>query len=213
MVLILFTTVFAYFLYPYIKDKKRVIIDNFNFKLDSKIYFWIALFLTQVGFGGFYNFFTIYELDSGLKLDTITYLWVFGVLAEIVMFYFQNRVLNFNLLFLIKISILFTAIRWLLIELFNDNVAILFVSQLIHAFSLALLHTASITYINKVYENKYLSQQFYTGVTFGIGMFIGSIFSGIFYQNHLFLYSSLITFVGFIFIFKVKNDIIRRNYY
>ena len=37
----------------------------------------------QVSFGGFYNFFTIYETSFGISLEMTSYLWAFGVICEI----------------------------------------------------------------------------------------------------------------------------------
>jgi PPP family 3-phenylpropionic acid transporter len=162
---------------------------------------WIGLFLVQVGFGGFYNFFTIFEGEHGISLDVITYLWAFGVIAEIVMFMFQTKFLHLPLLTLMKLSIFLTAIRWLMVSLYPENIMILYASQSLHAFSLALLHTVSITYIFSLYkENQKLAQQFYLGITFGLGMFIGSLLSGAVYGEHIFTVMSLVTLLALYFI-------------
>jgi PPP family 3-phenylpropionic acid transporter len=125
-------------------------------------------------------------------------LWSFGVVAEIFMFRFQKIFLNFRLSNLISISILITSTRWFLYFLFPKNIIILFIASSFHAFSFALLHTASIAYINENYKNKALAQQFYVGITFGLGALIGSLISGITYGNYLFLYASLIALVAFV---------------
>jgi len=157
---------------------------------------WIGLFLVQVGFGSFYNFFTIFELEQGLSLDIITYLWAFGVIAEIGMFLIQHRIMHFDIIQLMRFAVFITAFRWLMVHFWPDTLWVLTLSQGLHAFSLALLHTVSIAWINHCYQNRQLAQQFYLGITFGLGMFIGSLISGIFYGKNLFLYSALITLLA-----------------
>ncbi len=75
---------------------------------------------------------------------------------------------------IIKISIIITSIRWLLLYLYPSNIYILFISQSLHAFSFALYHTAVITYIFSLYPQKRLAQQFVLGIGFGLGGAIGA---------------------------------------
>ena len=130
-------------------------------------------------------------------MDIVSYLWSFGVIAEVFMFGFQKFIIKFQLSNLISFSILITAIRWLLYFLFPTNLTILFIASSFHAFSFALLHTASIAYINENYKNKALSQQFYVGIAFGLGALIGSLISGIVYGDYLFLYAFFIALMAF----------------
>jgi MFS transporter, PPP family, 3-phenylpropionic acid transporter len=197
---IFFTLIFGAILSQFIdkNESKKEQVQHFSF---SHAELWIGLFLVQVGFGGFYNFFTIFEGEHHIPLDTITYLWAFGVIAEIIMFMFQQRFLHINLLTLMKLSIFLTIIRWLMLDLFPDSLVMLYASQSLHAFSLALLHTVSITYIFSLYSQyKKLAQQFYLGITFGLGMFIGSLLSGSLYGEHLFFYMAIVTAVAYLFI-------------
>ena len=64
-------------------DRTQEKIKQDNFSLLKYKYFWISLFLMQVSFGGFYNFFTIYETSFGVSLDIFSYMWAFGVICEI----------------------------------------------------------------------------------------------------------------------------------
>ena len=162
--------------------------------------FWLSLFFMQVSFGSFYNFFTIYELEQDISLETISYLWAFGVICEIIMLYFQAPLLKKNLLNIIKFSIVITAIRWLLLYLFPDNLNIIYASQSIHAFSFGLYHSAIIIYLYTLYENKKLAQQFMYGIAYGLGGFIGALSAGKLYGEYLFLYSALFALMSFIFL-------------
>jgi len=184
---------------------------TFTFR-GARYFLWSGLFLVQVGFGFFYNFFTIHELENGVTLAVISYLWTFGVLAEIIMFRWQRFVMQWDLLVLIQVSVLLGAFRWLMIYLFPDTTPVLYISQSIHAFNFALLHTASIAYISTVYQNRQLAQQFYAGITFGLGAFVGSLISGSLYGERLFLYASLITFAAFILLLFEKRSVSRAEY-
>lgn len=143
---------------------------------------WIGFLLMQVSFGPFYNFFTIYVTDHAISLDTTVWLWTFGVLAEILMFYFQGPLLRTNLYKLLQLTAFFTAVRWLIMAAFPDNIFLLFAAQSLHALSFALFHTVSISILFSLYQAKRLAQQFFFGISYGLGGFLGALGSGALYQ-------------------------------
>jgi len=167
--------------------------------------FWLALILLQISFGGFYNFFTIYNLNHGIDKEINGWLWTIGVIAEIIIFLYQYKFLNKNnALFYIKISLFMTAIRWFILYLFAGNILLIALSQIIHLFSFAIFHTAASMYIASKYKNQTLAQQFYIGIGYGLAAFLGSVISGYLYGENLFLYESLIVFVAFIVLWSKK---------
>jgi PPP family 3-phenylpropionic acid transporter len=177
-----------------------------KFKFNKTLFLWISLFFVQMSFGIFYNFFTIYETSHGISLKTVSYLWTFSIICEITLFYFQSAFFKrFKLLTLIKTAVLITATRWFLLYLFPSSLAVSYISQSLHAFGFALHHTAVISFLYSVYENKRLSNQFYYGISFGLGGFIGSVFAGSFYGANLFLYASLIALLSLFFLFFQKD--------
>ena len=179
------------------------------FSLTSHLPLWVSIFLMQVGFGAFYSFFTIYETDHGISLETVSYLWSFGVLCEIVLFYYQAHLIKYNLLKIIKFTIFITAFRWLLLYLFADSLLIAYLSQSLHAFGFALYHTATLSYLYTLYHDKKLAAQFYYGFGFGLGGFAGSLIAGYFYGPYLFLSASIITTLAFIVLFTPKKHLSR----
>lgn len=168
--------------------------------------FWASLFFMQMSFGGFYNFFTIYETDNGISLEMTSYLWSFGVICEILMLYFQAPILKNNLLTIIKFCVALTVIRWLMLYSYPDSLTITFVSQSIHAFSFGLYHSAVIIYLYSLYENKKLAQQFMYGVAYGLGGFIGAIIAGWVYGEFLFIYSAIFALISFISLTLVNKS-------
>lgn len=172
--------------------------EDASFSLSKYWAFWISVFLMQVGFGGFYNFFTIYETDHGISLEMTSWMWSFGVVCEIFMLYFQGPLLQRNLLHILQFATLVTAGRWMLLYLYPDSVLLTFVSQSLHAIGFALYHTAAITYVFSLYTQKKLAQQFFLGISFGLGASVGAVISGQIYGEYLFLIESLITFIAFL---------------
>ena len=175
---------------------------------------WLGLLFMQVSFGAFYNFFTIYETQHGISLDVTIYLWSFGVIIEIIMFYFQGPLLRKNLLLLLQIASFITIFRWLLIDIFPENLPLLFVAQSLHAFSFALFHSAAIALLFTLYEQKRLAQQFFSGITYGLGGFAGALISGYVYEwwpNELFLSAALFATLSFVFLVKSKHIAIHKG--
>ena len=211
MTLAFFTSIFAFTIVKKahnIKTKQENSPTNdINLLKDWQL--WLGLTLMQVSFGAFYNFFTIYETDFGVSLDMTIYLWSFGVLAEIIMLYFQGKLLNKNLLVILQISILLTAIRWFLVFLYPQNLAIMFFTQAIHAFSFALFHSTAIIYLFGLYKHRSLAQQFFLGITYGFGGFLGALIAGYIYEvlpTYLFLSSSFLAMGSFVFIYLWSNN-------
>jgi PPP family 3-phenylpropionic acid transporter len=153
-----------------------------RFSIKAHVPLWIGFFLMQVSFGPFYNFFTIYTTDHGVSLEMSVWLWSFGVIAEIIMFYFQGKLLMRNLHALLWLTAFITAFRWLLVALFPSSLTVLFVSQSLHAFSFALFHTAAISVLFSLYYARRLAQQFFFGISYGLGGFVGALGAGMVYQ-------------------------------
>ena len=194
----IFTAISAYSLLQYDEDEELSNKDDEKFSILKHWSFWLSLFLMQVSFGGFYNFFTIYETSFGVSLEYTSYLWSFGVICEILMLYFQAPLLKNNLLFIIKFSILVTSFRWLLLYLYPESLEVSFFTQSLHSFSFGLYHSAVVLYLYSLYSNKKLAQQFMLGIAYGLGGFVGAILSGMIYGEYLFLYSSVIALIAFI---------------
>lgn len=190
-------------------EKRSEEIENdINLLADWRL--WLGLTLMQVSFGAYYNFFTIYETDHSVSMDMTIYLWSFGVLAEIFMLYFQGKLLRGNLLLILQITTLGSALRWFLIFMFPQNLPLLFFAQTLHALSFALFHSAAISYLFHHYKHKSLAQQFFSGITYGLGGFSGALLAGYIYEyypKYLFLSSALLALLacGFIYMWEKKS--------
>jgi len=177
--------------------------ENENISIIKDWQLWLGLVLVQMSFGSFYNFFTIYETDHGISLNMTVYLWSFGVFIEIIMFFFQAKLLYGNLLNILRFTMLATTLRWFLVFAFATNLPVLFFAQSLHALSFALFHSAAISYLFHLYKNKSLAQQLFSGMGYGLGGLSGAMLSGYIYEyypSYLFLSSSFIAFGAYIFI-------------
>ncbi len=197
LAMIVSTVLFGYII-AHLDNKKELqpeSIEGKRLNLFAHWPLWLGLMLMQVSFGPFYNFFTIYATEHGVSLDTTIYLWSFGVIAEIILFYFQGPLLRRSLLKLLEFALLVTIIRWLLTALFPDSLIVLFFAQSLHAFSFALFHTAAISHLYELYSERKLAQQFFFGISYGMGGFIGAVTAGYIYElwpSMLFFYAAAV---------------------
>ena len=206
------TVLTAFFSIQIIKKEDNSLHNDENsqeFSLLKYWPFWLSLFLMQVSFGGFYNFFTIYETEHNISLEMTSYLWAFGVVCEIIMFYYQAPLLKRNLITIIKISIFLTALRWLMLYIWPESLTITFISQSIHALSFGLYHSAVIIYLYNLYTNKKLAQQFMLGFAYGLGGFVGAITAGWFYGEYLFLYCAVVATLALLALYIKNKSIIK----
>lgn len=123
------------------------------------------------------------------------------------MFYFQGKLLHRNLNALLWITAAITSLRWLLVALFPDSLFVLFASQSLHAFSFALFHTAAISVLFSLYKARRLAQQFFFGLSYGLGGFVGAVGAGFVYQytpEYLFI-AGAVAALGATFAFRVNN--------
>jgi PPP family 3-phenylpropionic acid transporter len=195
----------AFISYSISKFDQIKIAKHQKFSIGKNYELWISLFLMQLSFGAYYNFFTIYETKHGISLTNTGYLWSVGVVAEIIMLYFQGIILKkYSLITLIKISTLLTAFRWLGTYYFASNIIALYFIQTIHAFSFALYHTSVIMFLFVVYQQQKLAQQFFLGIAYGLGGALGALIAGWLYGEYLFVYFALIAFLAYLFLIKLK---------
>jgi PPP family 3-phenylpropionic acid transporter len=141
----------------------------------------IVSFLQLVSHGPYYTFFTIYLQDHGYSLGLAGQLWALGVGAEVILFLFMHRLLGrFDASRLLQASILITVLRWALIALFPDQIAILLIAQMMHAASYGLFHASAIHMVYGMFPGRLQGrgQALYASFSFGLGGAIGAFYSG-----------------------------------
>jgi PPP family 3-phenylpropionic acid transporter len=138
-------------------------------------------FLMLASHGAYYTFYSIYLEDNGYSSSFIGQMWALGVIAEVIVFMFMQRLIRASSLHLLLLaSLLLAVMRWLLIGYFVENVVILVFAQLLHAATFGVYHTVAILYVHKFFRGRLQGrgQALYSSVSFGAGMAIGSLVSG-----------------------------------
>ncbi len=146
----------------------------------------VACFLSQASHGAYYTFYTLYMEGYGYSRGVIGMLWALGVVAEVLVFLFMHRLVSyFGLRKLFLITFLLTTLRWLLIALYADSLAIMLFSQTLHAASFGVFHAVAIQLFHQHFSGKHAGkgQAIYSSISFGAGGAIGTYLSGILWES------------------------------
>lgn len=145
------------------------------------ILFFIVCFLVQFSHGAYYTFYTIYLEKLGYERSVIGWLWSLGVIAEVLLFLVMPTLLvRITLHRLFIITIMVTALRWLLIAFLPHYFLALLLAQLMHAASFGSFHAIGIEFVRRYFKAGSLGQgqAFYSAVSFGAGGALGAFISG-----------------------------------
>jgi len=148
--------------------------------------FLVVCFLMLCSHGPYYTFYTIYLEEQGYSSHLIGVLWAVGVLAEVIVFLLMHRVLPmFGARKLLIATFLLTSLRWLIIGFYVDDLSMLFLAQLIHAFSFGVFHSVGISLVHRYFSGSHQGrgQALYASVSYGGGVAVGSFVSGIVWDN------------------------------
>ncbi len=171
--------------------------------------FLIVCFLMLCSHGPYYTFYTIYLEELGYSSRMIGILWAVGVLAEVIIFLLMHRLLPaFGARKLLFITFLLTTLRWLIIGFFADSLPMLFMAQLIHAFSFGVFHSVGIALVHEYFTGSHQGrgQALYSSVSFGGGVAVGSLVSGLLWDQWgagaLFAFASCCTVLALFIVWR-----------
>jgi len=140
----------------------------------------VILTLQQVSHGPYYAFFSIHLGTHGVSTGAVAALWSLAVLAELVAFvrggFLQKR---FGLERLLGWALALTPVRWLLLAL-PPSLPILVLAQLGHAVTFAMIHLAGVQLVQRMVPAgaRRNAQALYSGLTFGLGIVVGTAVAG-----------------------------------
>lgn len=167
--------------------------------------FLLVCFLMLVSHGPYYTFYSIYLESHGYTRGMIGLLWAVGVMAEVIVFLIMHRLLlTIDMRRLLLVSFILTALRWVLIGFFVDNLSVLFFAQLFHAFSFGVFHAVSIALVHRFFTGRHQGrgQALYASLSFGAGGAVGSLLSGVLWDQiehaYLFALAAIIAIIAFI---------------
>lgn len=146
----------------------------------------LVCFLAQFSHGAYYTFFSIYLQAHHYSSSTIGGLWALGVCAEIIVFIYMYRLMpRFGARNLLLAALALSALRWLLIGHFVDELVLLLFAQTLHAASFGLFHAVSIELFHRLFRGRHQGrgQALYSSVSFGAGGALGSYISGQFWDD------------------------------
>jgi PPP family 3-phenylpropionic acid transporter len=165
--------------------------------------FLVVCFLMLCSHGPYYTFYTIYLEEQGYSPHMIGILWAVGVLAEVIIFLLMHRLLPvFGARKLLMMTLLLTTLRWLIIGFFVDDLSMLFLAQLIHAFSFGVFHSVGISLVHEYFTGSHQGrgQALYSSISYGGGVAVGSVVSGLVWDQWgatvLFVFASCCTVVA-----------------
>lgn len=163
----------------YKKDKTQPHSSITN--LPGAIVFLSIYFLLQLSHGPYYVFYSVFMTEHHYSSTVTGQLMALGVLAEILLFMFGNRITKLmSAKNLLLITIMITGGRWIMIAEQIDSMPYMIFAQVLHAVSFGLAHLLAIQFIFQYFgkDNINFGQTCYSAITFGLGDMIGGLISG-----------------------------------
>lgn len=197
------------------QNEKENLVVSIKDKLLNRgfIAFFVGGILLQISFAPFYGFFALFLRDLGYPGFTVGLLVSLGVVAEIVAFIYMGSLFKyFALKTLLVFSLAITALRWFLVPQVADSIYLLAATQLTHAASFAVYHSASMRfltmYFNKQQQGR--AQGIYLGGVYGIGGAIGAYVTGLLWldgsgASNAFIFAGFSAFLGAIIMTFLKE--------
>lgn len=144
----------------------------------AKAAFFASAFLMLYAHSVFYTFFSLYLEKHGYDKTAIGMLWAVGVVAEILMFYFQKPLFQrFKAMSLLGFSVAVAALRFVLVGASDGSLGLILFTQLLHAITFGVHHTASQALLARWFgpERQASAQALYITVGYGLGGTIGGL--------------------------------------
>lgn len=107
--------------------------------------FLAVCFLHVASFGAYYGFYTLYLARAGYGLGLAGILWGTGVVAEIALFMVGPRLVGrFPLAKLLRVALVASVVRWLLLAAFPGALGVQFLAQTLHLAAFGLFHSVAV---------------------------------------------------------------------
>ncbi len=140
-----------------------------------------AAMLMAAAHGPYYTFFTIHLVDVGYSKSVAGWLWALGVVCEIGIFLIMPRVFaRVRVETVLLATLVIAAVRFLLIGWHADNLPVLLLAQLMHAFTFGAYHASALALVHRHFTGRHQArgQALYNSLAFGVGGTLGSLYSG-----------------------------------
>lgn len=134
--------------------------------------------LVQAGFGAFYVFYTLHLRANGHDGFAVGLLWVVGVLAEILLFWWAPGLIRrHGIDRLVSLCLGISVLRWVAVALFAGSMPLMIVAQSTHALGFALFHACLMQRMATLFPGHEASagQGLLYGFSSGLGGVIGAL--------------------------------------
>lgn len=149
-------------------------------------WFFVTAFLMIFSHAVLYTYYSLYLAALGYSSFFIGGMWAIGVVAEVLFFFFQAKVLKvFSLTSLLLLSFIVCAGRFFIIGTLSQFLIALVMAQLMHAITFAAHHTASLGLLQRWFAGHLAArgQALYVAVAYGLGGALGGLFAAKIWQN------------------------------
>jgi PPP family 3-phenylpropionic acid transporter len=140
--------------------------------------FWTVigvLFLARFGIAAHYSFFSLYLHDT-FAVTNVSAVWAIGAAVEMPMILFSGRLIaRFGIRATLTAAVAAITVRLALYGLF-PTLGVVLLSQLLHALTFGMLHTASVAFVNAKIDasRRGLGMAVYSALSLGLASFIAS---------------------------------------
>ena len=133
----------------------------------------------------YYGFFSIYLESLGYSKTLIGLLWGLGAVGEVVVMFFSGALIRrFGTKPIIAFSLMMAVIRWAIFAS-TDRFLLFILAQGLHSFTFGTFHIASIKHVEELFPDnmKNTAQALYSSSSYGTGLVLGTILSGLLYDR------------------------------
>lgn len=173
----------------------------------------IACALMAVAHGPYYTFYSIYLVGYGYTKGAVGWLWALGVICEIAIFFWMSHLFRaYTLREVLIASFALTAVRFVIIAWWADNLLLLLLAQTLHAASFGSFHAAALGYVHRFFRgrNQARGQAIYTSLTFGLGGTLGGLYAGYAWERLgagiTFSGAAFCAFAGMLILWRTLDD-------
>lgn len=153
-------------------------------KKPSFLFFILGAGMIIGSHAAYYAFGSLYMISLGYSKTLIGFIWAFGVMAEVILFAFSNRIFkSARSLHLILIGSVAGMIRWGVLG-FDDSMVVIIGIQILHALTFGATHLGSMSFISRHAPKDVAAsaQSLYSSIANGLMMGIAILISGRLYD-------------------------------
>jgi PPP family 3-phenylpropionic acid transporter len=145
----------------------------------------VLALIVQAGFGAFYVFYTLHLRAHGHDGLAVGLLWVVGVAAEILLFWWAPGLIRRHGVHrLMALCLGLTVARWAVVALFASSMPLMLLAQSTHALGFALFHACLMQRMAALFPGHEASagQGLLYGFSSGLGGVIGALFAAVLWE-------------------------------